>query len=187
MLLLFFYLNQNKIERTMAESESSVVNVFTNTVAPFSSAQLIGGTTGYVANEVAVSYMVRKMMGKHKSLFELAQVHALSVPLLGGAAGFMDPQGDFDDDWSTQFGAGIKGVPALFLAQYIIQIFNKGFSLPNEGFKEYLVAAFSKIVSRPVLSVINGYLPGQAADALQVLHNLVRRQAVASNLAGKSG
>lgn len=171
----------------MAESERSPVNVLKNTFAPFSSAKLIGGTTGYVANEIAVSYIVRKIMGKHKSLVELAAVHTLSVPLLGGAVGFMEPQGSYEDDWSAQFGAGFKGVPALFLAQYIIQIFNKGFTLPNEGFKEYLVAAFSKIVSRPVLSVINGYLPGSAVDSLEVLHTLVQRQAVGSNMAGKSG
>ena len=166
-------------------TEGSVMNVLTNSIYPFSSVKLATGSAEYVANEVAVSYIVRRLLGSPKTFMHMAQVHALSLPLMGGAAGFMDPPAGFDEGWGEQIGAGIKGVPAVLVAHWILQVFEQGFGLPKAGFKEYLITAFAKIVSRPVLSTINGFLPGAGQDALEVLHALIQRQTRASNFAGK--
>ena len=168
-----------------AGKDGSVYNVLTNSIYPFSSVKLATGSAEYIANEVAVSYIVRRILGSPQSFSHMAQVHALSLPLMGGAAGFMDPPAGFDEGWGDQIGAGIKGVPAVLVAHWILQVFQHGFGLPKAGFKEYLMTAFAKIVSRPVLATINGFLPGAGQDALEVLHQLVLRQSRASNFAGK--
>ena len=165
--------------------DGSLYNVLTNSIYPFSSVKLVTGSAEYIANEVAVSYIVRRILGSPRSFMQMAQVHALSLPLMGGSAGFMDPPGSLSEGWGDQIGAGIKGVPAVLVAHWILQVFEHGFTLPKGGFKEYLITAFAKIVSRPVLATINGFLPGAGQDALAVLHALIERQTRASNFSRK--
>ena len=165
--------------------EPSVMNVAANTVIPVSSGALIGGSIEYVANEVLVSWLIRRFMGMNRSLTTLARVHTLSLPLLGGAAGFMEPPKGLGDGWVDQFTAGAKGIPGVLIAHYINQVFDKGFTYPSAGMKEYLVTAVCKILSRPVMSVVAAYLPAGGQDALEVFQNLVQRQAASSNFSRK--
>ena len=70
----------------------------------------------------------------------------------------------------------------FYLIHYILQVFNTGFGLPNAGFKEYLVSAATKVLSRPVAAALYPYLPEMGRDGLAVLHQLIIRQARASKL-----
>ena len=171
----------------LGTKDGSVLNVFTNAIYPFSSGKLIGGSLDYVAIEVVVSWLIRRILGSPRSFLHMLQVHTLSLPLMGGAAGFADPPADLQETFGKQFAAGIKGVPAVLTAHWLVQIFNDGFTLPNAGFKEYLITAFAKIMSRPVFSTLDGFLPGEVQDAHAVLHALIERQTRASNFAQSSG
>ena len=65
--------------------QSKFSNVFKNAVAPFSSGKIIKGSVTYIALEVIVAKILRKIMKVgDKTITELAVVHALSLPLLGG-------------------------------------------------------------------------------------------------------
>ena len=164
--------------------EPSVINIGTNGLLPFSSGPLLLGSSEFVANEVLVSWLVRRFMGMERSLFKLARIHTLSLPFLGGAAGFMDPAVGLDDkSWTKQMMAGGKGIPAVLLAHYIDEVFHRGFVFPSGGMKEYLVTMVAKIISRPVLSTVAAYLPGSGIEGLYFLHSLVTRQAANSNFA----
>ena len=160
---------------------STPVNIVKNSFVPFSSFKLVQGSAEYIAIEVFVSWMIRRVMGLPRGLITLSTIHAVSLPFLGGAIGFADASAGYDEDFPAQFQAGAKGVPAVWLAHYIVQVFEKGFTLPAGGIKEYLVTAISKILSRPLASSVVGYLPDNVTDALQVLHALVIQQTKASN------
>ena len=161
----------------------SAVKILTNTVAPVTSAYLAGGAVEYVAIEVFVSWLVRYIMNMPRGILQLSAIHGISLPLLGGAAGFVEPSKGYEAGYMDQFTSGTKGVPGVLVAHYIVQVFEKGFTLPNAGFKEYIITAISKILSRPLASTVYGYLPKGAADSLAVLDALMSRQAKASNLA----
>ena len=122
-------------------------------------------------------------MGMPRGLLKLSAIHGVSLPFIGGASGFVEPTAGYDADYADQFTSGAKGVPAVLVAHYIIQVFERGFTLPNAGFKEYIITAVSKILSRPLASTVYGYLPAGASNSLAVLHALMVRQAKASNLA----
>ena len=167
----------------MATNGASIVNIGKNTIAPFSSGSLAFGSAQYVAAEVAVSWVLRRLLSMPRPLGKIAFIHGLSLPIMGGAAGFAAPAAGYDATYTEQATAGAKGIPAVLIAHYIYQVFERGFTVPSGGMKEYLVTAASKVLSRPVLSTISGYLPAAGQDALLVLHHLIARQATTSNLA----
>mgnify|MGYP001121353537 FL=1 len=77
------------------EMSDEYTNILTNVVLPFDPrrTKLLLGTLEYIAAEVIVAKVVRKIMrADNKGWLQLAYVHALSMPFLGGAAGFFDPQ-----------------------------------------------------------------------------------------------
>ena len=162
---------------------SSVQNVVKNLVAPFSSGNLAFGSAEYVGTEVVISWLIRRLMSMPRPLVKMAIIHGLSLPLMGGAAGFATPPSAYQAGYTDQATSGAKGIPAVLAAHYIYQVFESGFKFPSGGLKEYLVTAAAKVLSRPVLSVVHGYLPAAGQDALAVLHELIVRQATASNLA----
>ena len=162
-------------------SESSAANLVTNVFLPFSSGKLIQGSVEYVAVEVLVSWMIRYVMSMPRDLIELSSIHLFSLPLLGGAVGFMDPAAGYEAEIKDQITGGAKGIPAVLLAHYIVQVFEKGFTRPNGAIKEYLVTMVAKMLSKPLTSMVIGYLPDNVSDALQVLHAMVVAQTKASN------
>ena len=167
----------------MATNGDSIQNVGKNAIAPFSSGTLAFGSAQYVAAEVAVSWVLRRLLSMPRPLGKIAFIHGLSLPIMGGAAGFAAPAAGYEAPFTDQAIAGVKGIPAVLVAHYIYQVFEQGFTFPSAGMKEYLVTAASKVLSRPVLSTIYGYLPAAGQDALLVLHQLIARQATTSNLA----
>ena len=75
---------------------SKALNIPANAVLPFNpmNFKLALGSAEYVAWEVIVTKVMRSLLGySNKSVFELAQVHAVSLTFMGGAQGFMAAPG----------------------------------------------------------------------------------------------
>ena len=172
---------------------SDYTNVLTNVITPFDPRRtaLLMGSLEYIAAEVVVSKVVRKIIGAdNKGWLELAYVHALSLPFMGGTAAFFDQQAGYtgnDKDGkkvtaTTHFMDGAKGIPAVLIAQYIIASISKGFHAPWFNMKDLLITAGSKAITRPIIGFIYEYLPDDAAENLEVVEHLVRLQREASSL-----
>ena len=78
--------------------EGEYTNVPTNVITPFDPrlTKQILGTLEYIAAEVIGAKIVRKLIkADTKGWAELAYIHALSLPFMGGAAGFFEENKDF--------------------------------------------------------------------------------------------
>ena len=73
--------------------EEQFTNILTNAVQPvdFRHGSQVAGAAEYVAAEVLVSYFARYIFKVEKrTLIELAAIHAVSIPLIGGLAAGVD-------------------------------------------------------------------------------------------------
>ena len=113
----------------------AVKNVFNNAVAAvdFRKEKQLVGTVEYVAVEVLVSKIVRSVLGmENRSIAELGFIHLLSIPFMGGAGA---PFGNVvavqnTDGYFQAIKDGAKGVPAVLVAQWILNTAYKGFHFP---------------------------------------------------------
>ena len=169
------------------------LNIGTNIILPFAPrrTRLILGTLEYVAAEVIVSKIVRKLMrADTKGWLELGYIHALSMPFLGGAAAFVERNSGYrgTDSANKAVGAvtnvmdGAKGIPAVLIAQYIIQAFSKGFHVPWFNLKDLFITAGSKALTRPLLGFIVPYLANDLVTNLQIIDAMVAKQRQSSSL-----
>ena len=169
-------------------------NIATNVITPFDPrrTKLLLGSLEYIAAEVLVAKIVRKIIkADNKGWAALAYVHALSLPFMGGAAGFFDPSENYNAPdqktgkkigFTTHLTDGAKGIPAVLLAQWIVESFARGFHAPWFNMKDLLITAGTKALTRPVLGFVIDYLPATLKDNLLVVEELIRRQQVASTL-----
>ena len=165
----------------------SVQNVISNAIAPldFRRESQIVGTAEYIAFEVLVSKIIRQVLRmENKGIAELAAIHLVSIPFLGGAGA---PFGDLQpvagsDGYVTALKDGAKGVPAVLLAQWVIATAYKGFHLPWFTLKDVLVTAGAKSITRPLVRSVHGFIGGLGQDGVAVMDELVRRQIGQSNL-----
>ena len=168
--------------------DDKIMNVFENAVAPVDIryGSQVFGAAEYVAAEVVVSYFARYLFKvERRSLMELAAIHAVSVPLIGGlAAGFDDNNiFSYQSPWGDQIIDGAKGVPAVFVAQYICNTALAGLHAPKLQFNDILVTAASKIITRPIIALLYPYIGDQLRKNLDVLEELFNsKQRAASNL-----
>ena len=169
------------------KKEDDYTNIFSNAILPYNPQRmsLLMGSAQYVAIEVIVSKIVRKFMKADRSWADLVCVHALSLPLMGGAAGFAEPDKDYTAEWSDQFTAGAKGIPAVIAAEWILRTFYAGFHAPWFNMKDLLITAGAKTISRPIASGIYKNLPDNMADSLALVNELINRQNAASSLKSK--
>ena len=169
------------------------LNIGTNIILPFDPrrTRLILGTLEYVAAEVVVTKIVRKLMrAENKGWLELAYIHALSMPFLGGAAAFVAAADRYEGTAESGGAVGVvnnvvdgaKGIPAVLIAQYIIQSFSKGFHVPWFNLKDLFVTAASKALTRPLVGFVYKYLPDDMATNLAVVDQMIRRQRNTSSL-----
>ena len=172
---------------------SDYTNVVSNVIVPFDPRRikLLFGSLEYVAAEVVVSKVVRKIIrADTKGWLELAYIHALSLPFMGGTAAFFNEQAGYagtDAEGKpvgvvTNMMDGAKGIPAVLIAQYIIASMSKGFHAPWFNMKDLLITAGTKAITRPVVGFVFKYLPSASAENLLVLEHLIRRQRDASSL-----
>ena len=104
------------------------MNIGSNAILPFDprKMKLMLGSAEYIALEVFVSAVVRKIMKAPKGYMELVAIHAISLPFMGGAVGFLDNNRDMrksPTQWGELFMDGAKGVPAVLLAQWVVATF----------------------------------------------------------------
>ena len=142
----------------------------------------------HVAPEVLVSKVVARMLGRPgASVIDLTATHSLSIPFIGGLGVWIGSKFHprLDGAIQDQFQAGAAGVPAVMLAQYIWGIF-KGQGLLHGGFdmKTFLSMAVSKIITRPLMSYTNKFLPKEAIKAYDALQHRFDKQGIQSVLAG---
>ena len=173
--------------------KNEYTNVLSNIIVPFDPrrTKLLMGSLEYVAAEVIVAKVVRKIIkADNKGWLELAYVHALSLPFMGGTAAFFDANAGYegqdaegkDVTFMTQLMDGAKGIPAVLVAQYIIESFAKGFHAPWFNMKDLLITAGTKAITRPLVGFVYKYLPENAADNLRLVDTLVTRQRHFSSL-----
>jgi hypothetical protein len=172
-------------------AETSIMNIGTNAILPFDPRKMkvLLGSAEYIALEVFVSAVVRKIMKAPKGYMELVAIHAISLPFMGGAVGFLDNNRDMrksPTQWGELFMDGAKGVPAVLLAQWVVATFYSGFAFPWFNMKDLLITAGSKTITRPLMAMIIDYLPADLQDALDLLAGVITKQGDASTLRGKN-
>ena len=162
-------------------------NVIDNAIAPLDfrkGGSQIVGTAEYVAAEVLVSKVIRMVLKmENKGIGELAAIHLISIPFLGGAGAPFGPISHVNatDSYQKALVDGAKGVPAVLLAQWVIATAYKGFHLPWFTVKDILVTAGAKALTRPLVYAVADKLPaGQVG--WEVMDELVNRQVAASNI-----
>ena len=170
------------------KKDSKASNIFKNMVAPFSSGKALKGSASYVALEVVVSKLLRKIMGMaDKTWTELTVVHAMTLPLLGGvgaafSADDVQPvRGYGAKKMQTHVKEGAKSVPALFTAQYCYNTYCHGLGLHFWTAKDALVMATAKILTRPIAAKLykKSKFFQNAFDSIQLMQE---SQAYISNL-----
>ena len=157
--------------------EEKFQNVLENAIAPvdFRMGSQVAGAAEYVAAEVFVSYFARFLFKlERRSLMELSAIHAVSIPLIGGLSAGLEDNNIFsyESPWGDLVTDGAKGVPAVFVAQYICNTALAGLHAPKLAFNDILVTAACKIVTRPLIALLWPYLPNMARSNLEVLEEL---------------
>ena len=171
----------------MADKDNGFSNVGYNAVLPFDprKMKLLMGSAEYVAIEVLVSALIRFMMKAPKGWTELVFIHALSMPFMGGAVGFLDTNRALDKNpkvWSELFMDGAKGIPAVLLAEWVLNTFYKGFHFPWFNMKDLLITAGAKTISRPITAFVLEYLPDNMQDSYVVCQQMIDNQQITSTL-----
>ena len=144
----------------VADGTNKLKHVFMNVLLPLNGAKMLKGSVLYVALEVAVSKLLRKISGfQDRSIMELSIVHTMSLPLMGGLSAMMTSPNEstvaYGSDRIRQHAKqGLKGVPALFLANYIYNTFHNGFYVGSFSMKNLFIMAAAKMLTRPIASKI---------------------------------
>ena len=175
----------------MAEEKESFTNILYNLTEPVNGTDaIVTGSATIVASEVAVSWTIRKFMKSPKPLLQLAFIHALSLPFLGGIGSALfskEPDKPYDNKgkdpkntFTAQLTKGAYGIPAVLLAQWIVETSNIGFHLPWFNMKDLFITAAAKAVTAPLLWTIHDYMPFIVQNGLQSNDILQEYQALRS-------
>ena len=142
------------------KEDSKLSNVFKNAIIPLSSGPMLKGSLTYVALEVAVSKVLRRISGAaNKGILELAVIHTMSLALMGGVGASMTSPNETLVPYGEKrirqhIKQGMKGVPALFLANYIYNTFFYGFLFGGFSMRDAMITAAAKILTRPIASKV---------------------------------
>ena len=164
-----------------------VQNVLSNAIAPvdFRKAKQLIGTAEFVAVEVLVSKIVRTVLKmENRGIFELAFVHLLSIPFMGGIAAPLPNTSALANTGGYGQAAmdGAKGIPGVLIAQWIIATTSKGFHFPWFNMKDLLITAGSKTITRPLVRSVLDKLPPDAQAGFAVMDQLFQNQVAKSNI-----
>ena len=165
------------------EEPEAFMNLVNNLATPIDlrNSEVVFGAAEYVFFEVFTSWMIRYLFKFEKrTIFELAAVHSISLPMIGGASAFMDDTHalGYEAPWGSVIQDGAKGVPAVFAAQYLVQTAMGGFHTPKVGFKEVLITVASKVLTRVLLSGVwnADILPVALRNNLDILEAAFSKQ-----------
>jgi hypothetical protein len=161
-------------------------NVFNNSILPFDFRRdrVLAGSIQLVVVEVVISKLLRKILGMgNRGLIELAAIHTVALPFLGGLAGFFDPvKNAAHSKFADAAADGAKGIPAIFFSQYLINTAMKGIHVPQISMKEALVTAASKVLSRPLIVAVYPKLHASLQNNVDTTDLVVNLQQKVSNL-----
>ena len=172
------------------KEDTKAANVIYNAVDQINPQKMkvVQGSVVYVALEVAVSKLLRRIMSADtKSLVELAAVHTISLGFMGGiGAGLNNPGEKLKpyalDGVIVHAQQGAKGVIAVYLAQYIYNVFFFGVKSSFFSMKDALIIAAAKVLTRPIAAKLydKAKFLQNSLDAQQLLEEA---QGIASNFA----
>ena len=145
---------------------------------------LLVGSLQLITLEVLMAKIIRKILSMgNRGFVELALIHAVSLPLIGGFSGAFGTNTQYEHATAaTSFQDGAKGVPGVFMAQYITNVATKGFHMPKVSVKEILVTAASKMLTRPLITLMYPKLHKQLKDGFDIQNRMEIKQQLASNL-----
>ena len=134
-----------------------------------------------------MSKLIRVILGmRDKGILELAAVHYISQPIMGGfMAPFSEPKRLDQESYVQTLQDGAMGVPAVFMAQYIVNTSFRGLHIPGINMKEAFVTAASKTLTRPIAKFVVPRLGTAVFEQFQIADEIVRRQAQMSNISRK--
>ncbi len=168
-------------------ADDSYTNILNTAVQPVDVRKFsqVFGAAEFVAVEVLVSYFARYLFKIEKrTVMELAAIHAISLPLIGGLSASVQENHimSYEAPFVDQIQDGSKGIPAVFAAQYICNTALSGLHAPKLNFKDILVTAAAKIISRPLLSILYPLLGDTFRSNLDIIEELFVRQRAASRM-----
>ena len=168
-------------------ADDSFTNLLETAVIPIDlrKAEVVFGAAEYVFFEVFTHWMLMNLFKFEKrSLVELAAIHSVSLPFIGGLGAFTNfPHAlGYEAPWGDILTDGAKGVPAVFAAQYLVNTALKGIHAPSIRFNEVLTTIAAKILSRVLLA--GGYyqFPPFFRTNLDILDGAFARQFLGSSL-----
>ena len=170
-----------------SEEKETFTNILETAVIPIDlrKAEVVFGAAEYVFFEVFTHWMLMYFFKfERRSFMELAAIHTVSLPFIGGAAAFVEfPHAmGYEAPWGDIVQDGAKGIPAVFAAQYVVNTALKGLHAPSIKFKEVLTTCAAKVLSRILLS--GGYyaLPAFFRNNLDILDMAFAKEFMASRL-----
>lgn len=175
----------------MAQFENeSWMNLVDNAVLPVDVRKQtqVGGAVVYIGMETLVDYIARRVFKVAKrSVTEIAAIHALSMPFLGGLSAFMDDEDSLglEAPMGAQFMEGVKGVPAVFAGTYLVNTYLDGLHAPRLDFKDILITAAAKIATRPLMSFAYPYVGDSVRNGQNAIRATVNLQRNHSRLSRK--
>ena len=161
-----------------------LANIASNAAAPVMGQSLALGTVEYVLLEAAVSMLLRRVIkAPRRSFLQEVALHTISLPFLGGLGPPLGKTTSYNTGYTQQFIDGGKGIPAVFLAQYVQATAAKGFHLPSLSVNDVVITAIAKTITRPATKVIFDFAPAVIREHIERIRFLVGRQENASLLA----
>lgn len=164
-----------------------VTNTLVNAVQPVDLRYLdqVQGAVEFVTSEVFVSYMARWLFKLPKrTVMELAAIHTVSIAFNGGLQGAFKghaPLG-YESGFLDLFQDGAKGIPAVYAAQYVCNTALQGLHAPKLNFTDILVTAATKLVTRPLVSLVYPFIGDFGRKGFDVIEELTNKQRAASVL-----
>jgi len=171
----------------MDEEKENFTNLLETAVIPIDlrKSEVVFGAAEYVFFEVFTHWMLMYFLKfERRGLMELAAIHTVSLPFIGGLGAVMDFPHElgYEAPWGDVAMDGAKGIPAVFAAQYIVNTALKGMHAPSISFKEVLTTIVAKILSRFLVSLGYYQLPDFFRNNLDILDMAFAKQFVKSRL-----
>ena len=160
------------------------MNVPYNLVQPVFGTDRIGGAITHVTAEVVVAKIIRQFINAPpRSWSNLAFIHLISLPFLGGPVGFLNPNKAITSSkFNEALMDGAKGIPGVLLAQYVVSTADLGFHVPSANLRDLMVMAAAKILTRPLLAMTSGFWPETLKGQMTVFNKIIANQVTNSNL-----
>jgi len=155
----------------MASDKETFTNLLNTAAIPVDLRKynMVFGTMDYVMIETLIAWLARYVFKVEKrTLLELACIHLVSVPLMGGLAAPMDdlhPLG-YEAPLSDVVMDGAKGIPGVFASVYICNTAMQGLHVPKLNLADILLTAGTKMITRPIISYLYPNIGGWFRDGM---------------------